>query len=130
MRVIKKLLASWYTGGAFSRFARKNYKDAADLFEKALRLDPDSGRKELSYSCLGRCYLVLGRMNEALKNLSMAYELYEKNISAALQNDFELSQYKEFLKAYSYALEQIGKSEYAHEIARRAEDVDKKKEMS
>jgi len=121
MGLIGGLLASWYTGRAFYKFTGKEYKNAVCLFEKALRLDPKSGRTELTYSCLGRCYLALGQMDRALQNFSVAYESYQKNISS-VQGKFETAQYKEFLKTYSYALSKVGQLDQSKEIARKAEE--------
>ncbi len=120
MRLIRRLLAGLYVGSAFRKFIDTKYEDAARLFEKALRLDPNSDRMELTYSCLGRCYLHLGRMDEALKNLSLAYDLYQKNMSTVFQSEFELTQYKDFLNAYSCALEKVGQIDFAREVAQQA----------
>jgi len=123
MGLIGRLLSSWYTGRGFSKFTNHKWEEAAALFEKAIKLDPNSGKVELTYSCLGRCYLALNRTSEAKKNLSMAYNLYQKNISSSLANRFEVQQYKELLKAYSNVLQKAGDSDLAQEMARKAEEI-------
>jgi tetratricopeptide (TPR) repeat protein len=122
MQLIRKMLAGWYAGAGATKFAKQKYEEAARLFEKFLRLDPNSGRTEMTYSFLGRCYLALGQMDKALHNFSVAYEMYQKNISAVL-SEFERTQYKEFLKAYSYALMKAGQLDHSQEIARKAKDL-------
>ena len=118
-----KWLAPWYSGLAFSKFANGQYQDAIRLFEKFIKLDPQTDRIHLIYSCLGRCYLALGQLNEALKTLNTAYELFLKQSQVFLKNEFEEREYREFLEAYSYVLRKFGQAEHAVEVEKKAKEV-------
>jgi tetratricopeptide (TPR) repeat protein len=123
MRLFGKWLAPWYSGLAFSKFANGKYQDAIRLFEKVIKLDPEADRIDLIYSCLGRCHLALGQLNEALETLNIAYELFLKQKQGFLKNNFEKRDYKEFLDAYSYVLRKFGHAEHALEIEKKAREV-------
>jgi tetratricopeptide (TPR) repeat protein len=115
-------LAGWYAGGGFNKFLKKQYREAARLFERSLKLDSDSKGTELIYSCLGRCYLALGQLDKALQNLSVAYSLYEKNI-LAVRSEFQRTQYREFLEAYAYALRETGQFDASQKIVLEAKGL-------
>jgi len=119
-------LAGWYAGGGFNKFLKKQHKEAARLFEKSLKLDSDSKGTGLIYSCLGRCYLALGQMDKALQKFSVAYELYQKNVSAVL-SEFQRTQYREFLEAYAYALREVGQFDASQKIALKAKGLMERK---
>lgn len=122
MALWKKWLASWYSGLAFSKFQRQKHEEAARLFQKVCKLDPDGDHMELTYSCLGRCFLSLKRNSEALHALTTAYKLYQKQ-NKTPEGDFELQEYEEFLRAYSYALNKAGYADRLKEINLKLEKL-------
>jgi len=103
------------------RFHQERYEDAVRLLEKARTLDHDPERKELELSYLGRCYLALGRNNDALEHLSAAYEAFRDPIKT-LKTDFEQKEFLDFLNAYRIVLEKVGESDRAQELARQAQE--------
>jgi len=125
MSFLGKCLAPIYTGLAFSRFAHEKYEDAARFLEKAIQLDPKTGRMEFIYSCLGRSYLALGRENDALETLATTYEIFHDK-GLTFKGTSELRQYYEFLKAYSSVLHKVGQIERATEIAHEAKEIESK----
>jgi hypothetical protein len=61
-------------------YAERNYDQAAQVFEIAVRLDPHSSPKE---SSLGQAYAALGKQELAVSHLEKAMQLDPLNLSAA-----------------------------------------------
>ena len=116
-----KLRASFLYGRALNRFYRRKYEDAARLLEKSLKLDPFDERNELTLVYLGRSYLALGRLKEAMELLSRAYQPYFQR-KATLESDFEQKEFLEFLNAYHEVLHKMGELDRAREVAHEAEE--------
>jgi tetratricopeptide (TPR) repeat protein len=114
-------LAAGLYGRAVARFYQRRYEDAARLLEKVCKLDPDSERKELYYSYLGRSYFALGEHSKALEILSRAYEPYRKRCHS-LEDEFQQREFLETLNALSEALRKVGQLGRADEVKREAEE--------
>jgi len=112
-----------YCGHGFYRFAEGKYEKAARIFEKVCRLDPDGERMEIIHSCLGRCYLALGKNDEALENLSKAYHLFHnpKVPYRKAEDSVYPDEYNHMLKAYREVLLKLGQTELAEKISKEAE---------
>jgi tetratricopeptide (TPR) repeat protein len=108
-------------GVAAARFYQKRYNDAARLFEQICKLDPEHERIEVSFSYLGRCYLYLGRYDEAEDILSRAYELFRRR-NQSPDGKFYRREYVSFLIAFSNVLKKNGQLDRALEIDREAEE--------
>ena len=106
------------------RFHQERFHDAARLFEKVCTLNHDAEKRELQLAYLGRCYLALGRDNDALDKFSAAYLQYHDK-SKTLRKDFERQEFLQFLHACSATLQKVGQLERAREIAREAQEYSK-----
>ncbi len=122
IKYFKKFLSPCYSGLAFNKFMRKNYKAAIPLFKKALDFDPELKRREVIYSCLGRCYFYLGEFDLAHNVMNKAYHYYRER--KRIDESFERGEYKEFLKAYSSVLRHYNKSDQADQVDMVAEQIE------
>lgn len=113
-----------YCGHGFYRFAEGKYEEAARIFEKVCRLHREGERMEIIHSCLGRCYLAIGKNDEALENLSTAYHLFHKNRVPYRkgENSVYPNEYMQMIEAYSEVLLRLGQTELAEKIAKEAEE--------
>lgn len=116
-RKFRTYFAAFLYGRGLMRFHQKRFEQAARIFEKVCRLDPDQDRKDLTYSYLGRSLIRIGRRNEALKIMSEAYELFVLRIQS-LKNEFERKEFMDFIKDYIEALSGAGQTERVKEIER------------
>ena len=107
---------------ANGRFVQRQYEKALILYEKACRIDPSTCENKHVLSCIGRCYLALGKHNDAFTNLAKSYELY-KNTADDFQEDFEKKEYISLIKAYVVTLEKIGKVEEAMIVKKETGDI-------
>ena len=64
--------ATYYTNRAFSLIYLKEFKQAIDCCEQALRVNPNLGR---AHKRLFKCYLSLGDFDKAKQELQLAQEL-------------------------------------------------------
>ena len=109
-------------GRALGRFYQRRYEDAAVLFERAERLDPDHARVHFNHALQGRCYCALGRNKDALELLSRAYGPYcdcaqRESFDSHTKRDFV-----DFLDVFSHVLLRTGKADRAEQVALQASD--------
>jgi len=122
MLFFKKHIAPIYTGMANGRFIQRKYEKALVLYEKACRIDPSTIENKNVLSCIGRCYLALGKHNDAYTNLYRSYGLYKKTVPD-FKNAFEKKEYISLIKAYVVTLEKIGKGDEAMNVKKETGDI-------
>ena len=115
-------IATVYSAFAYRKFAQKKYFDAIRLFEKASKFESDNNVKKITYSYLGRCYVAVKKDEKALEVMTRAYELFHEKGEKKIDG-FQKKEYKEFLEAYSYALNKLGRLERAKEIDEEAKGI-------
>ena len=120
MRIIKDPKAVFLNFIADRKFTQRNYKEAARLFEKAIKYESDINSIVINYFRLGQCYTILKRYNEALEVMNNAYELFNNN-EEVVKDSFKKQEYNKFLKAYSYVLNKIGDIELSKKISEECE---------
>ncbi|MFH1146215.1 MAG: hypothetical protein V1736_00725 [Pseudomonadota bacterium] len=122
MSIFRGLLGAFYYGKALGKFYRRQYSDAARLFEMICGLQSEKDRKQLSYFYLGRSYVALRRYNEALDAMSKAYKLFEKRHETS-KDPSEVQQFKDFLSIYSTLLRSMGQIDCAKDVERRQAEL-------
>ena len=99
-----------------NKFLNKKYPDAIRFFEKALKYKSDSDIKRMIFLNLGRCYVAIGEYDQAVHIMSSSYELISQNYNN-VTDDVLKQEYRNFFKAYSYALDKIGKTDLSKKIS-------------
>ena len=117
--LIRDWIAAAFSDRGFCWFAEGKFQAAAYAFEVVCWLNPEGDRMEIILSCLGRCYLALGKGDKALGNLSKAYYLFHnpKDPYGEPGDRAYPEEYKQMLKAYSQVLLSLGRTELAEKIA-------------
>ncbi len=106
----------WLRG--LKRFHQGRSDEAVRLFTQAFALDPKTYEvSSLHHALLGRSYLALGQLENALAMLSRAYELFHAEEQSRWR-EFEREQFVATLKAFANALHRCGQLERAKEVAR------------
>lgn len=121
MTLFAGLRAACLYGRALARFHQRRYQEAVRLLKKVCQLDPYHERNDLYQAYLGRSYLALGRYEDALKQLSYAYDPFCRR-SHLLKEDMEKREFVEFLTAFSTVLEKVGQRERAQEVKHKVEE--------
>lgn len=103
------------------RFRQKRYEDAVRLFGIVCKLEPEDERKELTYSYIGRSYLALGQYDEALRMMSIAYELFRGRYRITKDKN-DQREFTKYVEEYVKILNKVGQNEKAKEIQREVEE--------
>ena len=98
-----------------NKFVNKKYTDAIRFLEKALKYKSDSDIKRMIFLNLGPCYAAIGEYDQAVHIMSSSYELISKNYENVTDEVLK-QEYRNFFKAYSYALDKIGKTHLSKKI--------------
>jgi tetratricopeptide (TPR) repeat protein len=114
--------ASFLSGKAFMKFNKKEYIEAISLIEKICKLDPKMDRIEICYSYLGRSYVKIGKFDDALKVMNNAYDLFLIKINKIDEKQYH-QEFKVFLDAFIYLLNEMGQIDRANEVARQKDHL-------
>lgn len=87
-------------------------------------LGPVQERKELSYSYYGRILLRIGKRKEALEVLS-SYEQFGERMQG-FENEFERTEFLNFIMDYLRALNEAGEVERARQIKSCIQNLEQK----
>jgi tetratricopeptide (TPR) repeat protein len=121
MWFFKRWKAAFLYGRALMRFRQKRYEDAVRLFGIVCKLEPEDERKELTYSYIGRSYLALGQYDEALRMMSIAYELFRGRYRITKDKN-DQREFTKYVEEYVKILNKVGQNEKAKEIQREVEE--------
>ena len=122
---MKSYLAAYLYGRGLMRFHQKRFEDAARLFKRTCDLGSAQERKELSYSYYGRSLLRIGKRKEALEVLSKAYEQFGERMQG-FENEFERTEFLNFIMDYLKALNEAGEVERARQIKSCIQNLEQK----
>jgi tetratricopeptide (TPR) repeat protein len=104
----------WLRG--LKRFHQGRCDEAVRLLRQAFVLDPTTYEvSSLHYALLGRSYLALGQLEDALTMLSHAYELFHQEDQSRWR-EFEREQFMATLKAFANTLHRCGQFARAQEV--------------
>ena len=123
MQFWRDIVIGILSGLAFRRFIQQRYREAACLFERICKTESNKSKNIDIYSYLGRCYVFLEEYADAVNVLSKAYDLFDKR-DRPIEQDFDKKEYKEFLRAYSYALYKVGLFEKHTEVKDKLEAIE------
>ena len=120
MLFIKRLISPIYFGLGASKFCQNQFEAAIPLFEKVLEVEKEDCGKEQLFSSLGQCYYHVGRLNDSLRLLKKAYDMYkDKDITSV--SEHRRREFMNMLDIFHKVLTHFGEIEYANLIRSRIE---------
>jgi len=121
MSIIDKWKAAYLYGRALARFHAGRYGEAVKLFETVCTLDPADDDVEICHAYLGRSYLAIGEVDQAISHMRRAYNylVYNKSSDDWRQND----ERSKLLSDYSRALKKAGRFTEAEDVDLKAETM-------
>jgi tetratricopeptide (TPR) repeat protein len=115
MNTLRRIKTAFLYGRGLKRFNQKRYEDARKIFEKLSRLESESDRKELTCYYLGRSHFALGQNDDALRNMSQAYDLFRFRIEKT-NDETDVEYFITLSNEYIHLLNKVGQTKKANDL--------------